>query len=67
MGVTEVVSIDGDELMVDAAKPRPLNVSDEAGQSARPPFFSARSVSSTFSSALRFLAAQCFAYEERRA
>ena len=67
MGVTEVVSIDGDELMVDAAKPRPLNVSDETGQSARPPFFSARSVSNTFSSALRFLAAQCFAYEARRA
>lgn len=67
MGLTEVVSIDGDELMVDAANPRSLNVSDESGQSAKPSFFSARSVSNTFSSALRFLAAQCFAYEERRA
>ena len=67
MGITEVVSIDGDELMVDAANPRPLNVSNESGESAKPPFFSARSVSNTFSSALRFLAARCFAYEARRA
>ena len=67
MGLTQVVSLDGDELMVDAANPRPLNVSTEPSQSAKPPFFSARSVSNAFASALRFLAAQCFAYEERRA
>jgi hypothetical protein len=65
MGLTRVVSIDRDEVMVDAANPRPLNARTEAAQEAmKPPLFSARTVSNAFASALRFLATQCFSYKE---
>lgn len=66
MGLTQVVSIDGDEVMVDAANPRLLNVrTEEAQEPMKPPLLSARTVSNAFSSALRVLAAQCFSYKER--
>ena len=66
MGLTRVVSIEGDEVTVDPANPRPLNARSEAAQEpAKPPLLSARTVSNAFASALRVLAAQCFVYEER--
>jgi hypothetical protein len=68
MGLTKVVSLHDDEVIVDAAKARPLNVRSEAVvEATKPPLFSARTVSNAFASALRFLAAQCFTYEERSA
>jgi len=66
MGLTQVISVDGDEVTVDAASPRPLNESTQAGDAAQPPLLSARFVSNAFDWMLRFLAAQCFTYKQRR-
>ena len=67
MGLTQVVSIEGDEVMVDAANPRPLNVRTEAAQEPmKPQLLSGRTVPNAFSTALRTLAAQCFRYEQRQ-
>jgi hypothetical protein len=68
MGLTQVVSLEDDEVIVDAANARSLNVRTESAVDAtNPPLFSARAISRAFAAALRFLAAQCFAYEERGA
>jgi hypothetical protein len=68
MGLTQVVSVEGDEVMVDPTNPRSINTRSEAGiEAPRPPVFSGRFVSDTFAWSLRSLGAQCFDYEERRA
>jgi hypothetical protein len=67
MGLTQVVSLEGDEVMVDPANPRSLNARSEAAvEATKPPFYSTRTVSNAFASALRSLAAQCFTYEQRQ-
>ncbi|MBW0007261.1 MAG: hypothetical protein JO335_06060 [Sphingomonas sp.] len=66
LGLSQVVSIEGDEVIVDPAKPRFLNVKVDANKKAPPaPVLSSRFASASLASALSFLAARCYSYERR--
>ena len=63
LGMSQVVSVNGDEVIVDRARPRSLNVKVEANEKApRPPLLSSRFISASLASALSFLAARCYTY-----
>jgi hypothetical protein len=64
LGLSRVVSLDADEVIVDRA--RPLNVKVEANQKApKAPILSGRFVSGALAAGLSFLASRCFAYQQR--
>jgi hypothetical protein len=66
LGLIQVVSLNGDEVIVDPEHPRSLNVKVEANEKApRAPLLSGRFASGSLASALSFLASRCFAYEKR--
>lgn len=66
LGMSRVVSVKGDEVIVDPARPRSLNVKVEANEKAsRSPVFSGRFASAALAAGLSFLASRCYAYERR--
>ncbi len=66
LGMSRVISVNGDEVIVDPARPRSLNVKIDANEKAPPPPpLSSRFASGSLASALSFLASRCYAYERR--
>jgi hypothetical protein len=64
MGLSKVAALDGDQILVDGA--RPLYTKEDAESKApRPPLLSRRFVSDAFNWALRTLAGQCYSYTKR--
>jgi hypothetical protein len=66
LGLVQVVSVKGDEVIVDQARPRSLNVKIGANEKApTPPLLSGRYMSGALASALSFLASRCYTYARR--
>lgn len=62
----QVVALEGDAVIVDPARPRPLNLKERADEKApRPPLLSRRFRADLLDWALRGLAARCWRYEKR--
>ncbi len=67
MGVTQVLSVNADQIMVDAANPRALNTKQGVDhQAPKPPVMSRRFVSDGLDWMLRMLASRCYTYRDRR-
>lgn len=67
MAVTQVVSVDGDRIMVDRSNPRELNTKEGVDHRApRPPLLSRRFVSNGLDGLLKALASRCYSYTERK-
>ena len=65
-GMSQVVSFNGDDVVVEPARPRSLNVKIKAAEKAsRPPLISGRFASAALASGLSFLAARCYTYARR--
>ena len=66
LGMSRVVSLNGDEVVVDPERRRSLNMKVEASKKApMPPLLSAGFVSGALASALGFLASRCYSYQRR--
>lgn len=67
MSLTKVVSVDGDQIMVDPSRPRQLNTKEVADVKApRSPLFSGRFLSDVFDRLANLLATRCFRYEDKQ-